>query len=62
MKLLNHEMARLHKLAELTLNLSPDIKPDVTKKEIAEFSKEVVNTVQRKRQVKQWLLVLVERE
>ena len=62
MKLLNHEMTRLHKHAELTLNLSPDIKPDVTKKEIAEFSKEVVNTVQRKRQVKQWLLVLVEGE
>ncbi len=60
MKLLHHEMARLHKHAELTLNLSPDTKPDVTKKEIAEFSKEVVTSVQRKRQVKHWLLVLIE--
>ena len=62
MTLLRHELTRLHKHADLTLSLSPDIKPDVTKKEITEFTKEIVTTIQRKRQVKRWLLVLVEGE
>ena len=62
MKLLPHEMARLHKHAALTLRLSIDKKTDVTKKEITEFSQDLLNAIQRKRQVKQWLLVLVEGE
>ena len=62
MKLLPHEMARLHKHAALSLRLSIEKKTDVTKKEIAEFSQNLLNTIQRKRQVKHWLLVLVESE
>ena len=62
MKLLRHELTRLHKHAELTLRLSIEKKTDVTKKEITEFSQDLLNTIQRKRQVKHWLLVLVEGE
>lgn len=59
MKLLPHELARLHKHAALTLSLSPDTKPEVTKKAIAEFTKDLFTTIQRKRNIKKWQLVLV---
>lgn len=55
-----HELKRLQQYPMLTLRLSPDNKTEVTKKGIAEFTKDVVNTVQRKRHIKNMLLVLVE--
>ena len=61
-KLLPHEHKRLAEHAALTLNLSPDVKTEVTKKVLAEFSKELLNTVARYRGIKHWQLVLVETE
>jgi hypothetical protein len=60
MKLLPHELKRLRQYALLTLRLSPDNKTEVTKKGIAEFTKDVLQTIHRKRQIKNVLLVLVE--
>lgn len=59
-KLMPHEQKRLREYAALTLSLSPDTKTEVTKKEIAEFSKDLVNTMARKRQIKHWVVVLIE--
>ena len=60
MPLMSHEQKRVLQYAALTLALSPDTKTEVTKKEIAEFSKDIMNTIQRKRQIKHWLVVLIE--
>lgn len=60
MKLMAHELKRLRQYALLTLSLSPGNKTEVTKKGIAEFTKDVVNTIQRKRHIKKMMLVLVE--
>jgi hypothetical protein len=60
MKLLPHEQKRLRQHATLTLRLSPDTKNEVTKKVIADFTKDLLNTIQLKRQIKHWLLVLTE--
>jgi hypothetical protein len=59
-KLLAHELKRLRQYALLTLRLSRGNKTEVMKKGIAEFTKDVVHTVQRKRHIKNMLLVLVE--
>ena len=61
-KLLPHEQKRLREHAALTLTISPDTKTEITKKEVAEFSKELLNTVARYRGIKHWQLVLVETE
>ena len=55
----NQELKRLREQSALTLSLSPDTKTEVTKKEIAEFSKDLLNTIQRKRQIKNWLVVVL---
>jgi hypothetical protein len=60
MKLMVHELKRLRQYALLTLSLSSGNKTEVTKNGIAEFNKNVVNTVKRKRHIKNMLLVLVE--
>lgn len=60
MKLLPHEQKRLRQHAMLTLKLSPDNKTEVTKRSVADFTKDLLNTVARKRQIRNWLLVLVE--
>jgi len=60
MKLMAHELKRLRQYAILTLGLSPDNKMEVTKKDIAEFTKEVLHIIQRKRQIKNVMLALVE--
>jgi len=59
MKLMTHELKRLRQYALLTLPLSPGNKTEA-KKVIAEFTKNVVNTMQRKRLIKTMMLVLVE--
>ena len=61
-KLLPHEQKRLHEHAALTLTISPDTKTEITKKEVAEFSKELLNTVARYRGIKHWSVVLVQTE
>ncbi|MEI8014905.1 MAG: hypothetical protein WCH20_08710 [Nitrospira sp.] len=58
-KLMSYEQRRLREHAALALALSPDTKTEVTKKDIAEFSKDILNTIQRKRGIKHWQLVLV---
>jgi len=61
-KLLPHEQKRLAEHAALTLTISPDTITEITKKEVAEFTKEILSTVQRYRGIKHWSLVLVETE
>ena len=60
MKLLPHEQKRLQQNAALTLRLSPDTRPEVTKKNLLDFTQDIGNTLRKKRQVKHWILALVE--
>ena len=60
MKLFPHEQKRLLQHAMLALALSPDTKTDVTRKNVIQFTKDLLNTVAQKRQIKNWMLVLVE--
>jgi len=60
MKLLPHEQKRLVTHARLSLALSADIRPEVTKKSLLDFIHEVGDTLRQKRQVKNWIVVLVE--
>lgn len=57
--LMLHEQKRLRDHAALTLSLSPDTRPEILRKDIAEFTKNLLNIIQRKRDVKHWKLVLV---
>jgi hypothetical protein len=59
-KLMTHDQKRLREHAEHILSLSPDTRPEITRKDIAEFSKDLLNTIQRKRDSKNWLVVLIE--
>ena len=59
-KLTIHEQKRLREYAEHTLRLSQDTRPEILRKYIYEFTKELLNTIHRKRQIKNWLLVMVE--
>jgi hypothetical protein len=58
MKPMPHEQKRLQQYA--TLSLSLDTRPAVTKKSISEFTQDVANMLRQKRQVKRWVLALVE--
>lgn len=58
-KLMNHEQKRLREHAALTLSLSGETRLEITKKDVAEFARELMTTIQRKRHIKQWLLALV---
>ena len=60
MKPMPHEQKRLQQYATLSLSLSPDIRPEVTKKSLFEFTQDVGDTLRQKRQVKRWILALVE--
>lgn len=57
--LMLHEQKRLREHAALTLSLSPDTRPEILRKEISEFSKDLLSTIARKRGIKHWALVLV---
>lgn len=58
-KLMPQELKRLREYAALTLSLCPDTKTEVTKKEIADFTKDLLSTMARKRDIRHWALVLV---
>jgi hypothetical protein len=61
MKKLNpHEQKQLLDSATLTVNLSPDTRPEITRKVISEFRNDLLNAIARKRQVKRWVLALIE--
>jgi hypothetical protein len=60
MKPMPHEQKRLQQYATLTFSLSLDTRPAVTKKSISEFTQDVANMLRQKRQVKRWVLALVE--
>lgn len=62
MKLLPHEVKRLKSNAILLKQVSPATKFEVTKKDLGNFTKEVLATVQYKKSIKSMLLVLVEGE
>ncbi|MDZ4733518.1 MAG: hypothetical protein SGJ16_08020 [Nitrospirota bacterium] len=57
--LMLHEQKRLREHAALILSLSPDTRPEILRKDISEFSKHLLSTIQRKRDIKHWQLVLV---
>jgi hypothetical protein len=61
-KLSTQEQKRIREHAALTLHLSQDTRPEVTRKDIAEFSRDLLSTIQRKRQVKNWVVTLIEIE
>lgn len=60
MRLMPHELKRLRQHATLLKKISTDTKLDVTKKALGEFQKDVLATLQYKKQIKNLLLVLVE--
>lgn len=57
--LMRHEQKRLLEHSALTLSLSPDTRPEILRKELSEFSKDLLTTLHRKRNIKRWQLVLV---
>ena len=60
MKLQPHALKRLKSNALLVKQVSPDTKLEVTKKDLGDFTKQVLTTLQTKKQIKNMLLVLVE--
>lgn len=60
MKLLPQEIKRLRQHALLVKKFSPDTKLEVTKKDLGDLTKDVLATLQYKKQIKNALLVLVE--
>lgn len=60
MKLLSHEVKRLKANAILLKQVSPDTKLEVTRRVLGDWSKDVLHTLQYKKQFKNMLLVLVE--
>lgn len=59
-KLMLHEQKRLREFAALTLSLSPDTRPEILRKDVAQFTKDLLTTMARKRDSKNWLVVLIE--
>lgn len=57
--LMPQEQRRLREHAALTLGLSPDTRPEILRKEISEYSKNLLSIIVRKRHIKHWQLVLV---
>jgi|CXWL01.1.fsa_nt_gi hypothetical protein len=62
MKLQTQEIRRIRANALLVKQVSPDTKLDVTKRDLGTWTKEVLTTLQTKKQIKNMLLVLVETE
>jgi hypothetical protein len=60
MKLLPQEIKRIRHHALLVKQVSPDTKLEVTKKDLGDFTKDVLATIQTKKQIKHMMLVLVE--
>jgi hypothetical protein len=60
MKLQSHEVKRLRANAILLKKISPDTKLEVTKRDLGDFTKDVLATLQYKKQIKSMLLVCVE--
>ena len=60
MKLLPQEIKRLRANAILLKKVSPDTRLEITKKDLNEFTKDVLATLQTKKQIKSMLLVCVE--
>jgi hypothetical protein len=60
MKLQSHEVKRLKANALLLKQVSPNTKLEVTKKDLGDWTNQVLATLQRKKQIKNMLLVLVE--
>ena len=60
MKLQSHEVKRLRTNAILLKQVSPDTKLEITKKDLGDWTNQVLATLQRKKQIKNMLLVLVE--
>lgn len=60
MRLLPHELKRLRQHAILVKKVSPDTRLEVTKRDLGDFTKEVLTTLQYKKQIKNLMLVLVE--
>lgn len=60
MKLLPQEIKRLRQHALLVKKFSPDTKLEVTKKDLNEFTKDVLATLQTKKSIKNMMLVCVE--
>lgn len=58
-KLMNHEQKRLREHAAISLSLSGEARTEITKKQVADFSRDLLNIIQRKRDIKRWRLVLV---
>ena len=57
-KLMLHEQKRLREHAALSVSLSPDTRPEILRKDVAEFTKNLLSTIQQKRHIKRWALVL----
>jgi len=60
MKLLPHELKRLRANALLVMKVSPDTRLEITRRDLGNFSKDVLATLQTKKQVKNMMIVLVE--
>lgn len=60
MQLQPHEVKRLKANALLVKQVSPDTKLEVTKKDLGDFTKQVLTTLQTKKKGKHLMLVLVE--
>ena len=60
MKLLPHEFKRLRTNSLIVKKVSPDTKPLILKNHLNEFAKEVFDLLQRKKQIKNGMVVLVE--
>ena len=60
MKLQSHEVNRLRQAAILQKKFSHDTKLEVAKRDLADLSKDVLHTLQHKKQFKNMLLVCVE--
>ena len=62
MKLLPQEIRRIRQNALLEQKVSPDTKLEVTKKDLEDFKKEVLTTLQRNKRIKSALVEVLEIE
>ena len=62
MKLNQNELTAIRKKAILSLSMSADTKPEVTRRDLAEFAKKTTQTLQIKRNMRDLVLFLVEVE
>ena len=60
MKLLPQEVKRLRHNALLVKNVSPDTKLEITRRDLGAWTKDVLATLQTKKQIKSMVLVLLE--